>query len=79
MKIEKIKKLKNGKYKLTFDSEDTLVTYDDVIINKMLFNGKEVNNETLSEISINKDFILIGILYFYRFPYFLLIPYLLIF
>lgn len=56
MKIEKIKKLKNGKYKLTFDSEETLTTYDDVIINKMLFNGKEVNNQTLSEISINNEY-----------------------
>lgn len=56
MKIDKVKKLRNGKYKLIFDNEENIVTYDDVIIDKMLFNGKEVTNEILSEISINNKF-----------------------
>ncbi|MBQ4634467.1 MAG: RecX family transcriptional regulator [Bacilli bacterium] len=56
MKIEKVKKLKNGKYKITFDSEETLITYDEVIIKNMLFNGKEVNNEILSNISLNNEY-----------------------
>ena len=31
MKIEEIKKQKNGKYKITFESGEVLNTYDDVI------------------------------------------------
>ena len=38
MKIDKVKKLRKGKYKLIFDNEENIVTYDDVIIDKMLFN-----------------------------------------
>jgi len=41
MKIEKIKKLKNGKYKLELDNDDSIITYDEVILkNNLLFNPK---------------------------------------
>ena len=41
MKIEKIKKLKNGKYKLELDNEDSIITYDEVILkNNLLYNPK---------------------------------------
>ena len=56
MKIKKLKKLKNGKYKLELDNGNTITTYDNVIIDNMLFNDKELNNEILSKISINNNF-----------------------
>ena len=56
MKIEKLKKLKNGKYKLYLSDGNTILTYDEIIINNMLFDGKELNNQLLSEISINNDY-----------------------
>jgi len=56
MKIEKLKKLKNGKYKLELDNGESLVTYDDIIIKNMLFNGKNLDNRILSEISINNNY-----------------------
>lgn len=56
MKIEKLKKLKNGKYKLELDNGDSITTYDDIIIKNMLFNGKNLDNQILSEISINNSY-----------------------
>ena len=56
MKIEKLKKLKNGKYKLELDNGDSITTYDDIIIKNMLFNGKNLDNKILSEISINNNY-----------------------
>lgn len=51
MKIEKIKKLKSGKYKLEID-DNKIITYDDVILkNNLLFN-KEVDEELLNELNI---------------------------
>ena len=56
MKIEKLKKLKNGKYKLELDDGSSIITYDNIIINNMLFNGKELTNKILSEISIDNTY-----------------------
>lgn len=56
MKIEKLKKLKNGKYKLELDNGDSITTYDDIIIKNMLFNGKNLDNQIMSEISINNSY-----------------------
>lgn len=53
MRILKIKKLKNGKYKLTLDNGDILELYDDVILKSNILYTKEVNEELLKE--INKD------------------------
>ena len=54
MKLEKIVKLKNGKYKLYLDSKDVITTYDEVILkNNLLFN-KEIDNELYSKI-INEN------------------------
>jgi len=52
MKIEKIKK-SGKKYKIILDNNDTITTYDDVIINKGLLYNKEINTESLNE--INKE------------------------
>lgn len=50
MKIEKIVKLKSGKYKLYLDNEEVITTYDEVILkNNLLFN-KEIDNELYSKI-----------------------------
>ena len=56
MKIEKLKKLKNGKYKLELENGETITTYDDIIIKNMLFSGKNLDNKILSEISINNNY-----------------------
>jgi len=56
MKIEKLKKLSNGKYKLELDNGSKIITYDEIIIKNMLFNGKTLDNKLLSEISINNDY-----------------------
>ncbi len=50
MKIEKIKKLNSGKYKIEFDNKEKKVTYDDVILkNNLLFN-KDINSKMMNEI-----------------------------
>lgn len=62
MKIEKIQKLKNNKYKIKLDSGDIINTYDDVILNNSLLFNKEIdlgllnkiNNETLYYDCYNK-------------------------
>lgn len=52
MKIEKIKKC-GKKYKIILDNNDTITTYDDVIINKGLLYNKQINAESLNQ--INKE------------------------
>lgn len=39
MKIEKIKKLKNGQYEILFSTGEKIVTYDEVILQNQLLNG----------------------------------------
>lgn len=56
MKIEKLTKLKSGKYKLVFDNEEELVTYDDVIINNNLLSNKEITNELLSKVELDHEY-----------------------
>lgn len=56
MKIEKLKRLPSGKYKIIFDDDSKLITYDDVILkNNLLFN-KEVDNEKLEEINLDTEY-----------------------
>lgn len=62
MKIEKIQKQKSGKYKIILDNKETILTYDDVILNNnLLFNKQlsisqlnKINNDTLFYDSYNK-------------------------
>lgn len=55
MKIEKIKKLKSGKYKLEIDN-DKIITYDDVILkNNLLFN-KEIDEELFNQLNIETSY-----------------------
>ena len=56
MKIEKIQKLKNNKYKIKLDSGDIINTYDDVILNNSLLFNKEIDLELLNNDSNQRDF-----------------------
>lgn len=53
MKIEKIKKLKSGKYKIELDNNDKIITYDDVILNNNLLFNKEIDNEIINKLNID--------------------------
>ena len=52
MKITKVKKV-GKKYKLVFDNEDVLTTYDDVIIENHLLYNKEVDYDLLRQIELD--------------------------
>ncbi len=59
MNIEKITKMKNGKYKLVFDNQEKLVVHDDVILkNNLLFN-KKVDDDTFEKINLDNSYYLI--------------------
>ena len=45
MKIDKIIRLKSGKYKLKFDDGEVLSTFDDVILNNGLLFNKEIDDD----------------------------------
>lgn len=53
MQINKIKKLKNGKYKLETDNYKTITTYDNVILDNNLLFEKTLDNQKLNK--IDKD------------------------
>lgn len=56
MKINKIKKMKNGKYKLELDNKESIVTYDEVILkNNLLFN-KEIDSNILNKMNNENDY-----------------------
>ena len=50
MKIDKIKKMSNNKYKIYFDDDNVLETYDEVIINTNLLYKKEIDEELYKKI-----------------------------
>lgn len=52
MKIEEIKKLKSGKYKIKIDSK-VITTYDDVILKNKLLYKKEIDNDSYHQIGID--------------------------
>lgn len=56
MKIEGVKKTKNGKYRITFDNNETLSTYDDVILNNGLLFNKEVDSDLLDKLNIETSY-----------------------
>lgn len=51
MKIEKIQKLKNNKYKIILENNDVINTYDDVILNNNLLFNKDISSELLNQIN----------------------------
>ena len=50
MKIAKIKKQKDGKYKIQLENGDILNTYDDVILSTNILYTKDIDDETLKKI-----------------------------
>lgn len=50
MKIIKIKKTKNDKYKLELDNDESIVTYGDVILKSNLLYNQELDFEKLSKL-----------------------------
>ncbi len=51
MIISHIKKMPKGKYKLTFDNEDSLILYEDIIIKNVLLKGKTIDNDLYTKIT----------------------------
>ncbi len=56
MKIEKIKKQSNNKYKITLENGDIINTYDDVILSTNMLYTKEIDDETLKKIQVKNDY-----------------------
>ena len=53
MKIEKIQKTKNGKYKIALQNEQILTTYDDVILEHGLLYHPEIDENTLKQLQLD--------------------------
>lgn len=56
MKIEKLKKTSNGKYKVYLDNNEVINTYDEVILKNNLLFHKEVDSKLLNELSKDNDY-----------------------
>lgn len=56
MKINKITKSKNGKYKIILDNKESLTTYDDVILNNGILFKKELTSEELNKINVETNY-----------------------
>ena len=56
MKIDKIKKMSGGKYKIILEDKDVITTYDDVILNTNILYSKEIDDETLEKIKNKNDY-----------------------
>lgn len=56
MKIEKIQKQKNGKYKLTLDNGESFLTFDDVILKHQLLFKKEISTDLLNKLTSDTSY-----------------------
>ena len=56
LKIEKIKKLRSGKYKLELENNNKFITYDTVILNNQLLFKKELSNEFIDKLDIETKY-----------------------
>lgn len=56
MKIEKIVKLKSGKYKLYLDNKEVITTFDEVILNNNLLFNKEIDNDMYLKINEENNY-----------------------
>ena len=50
MKVKKIVRQKNGKYKIIFDNNESLLTYDEVILKNKLITDKQISNQLLEQL-----------------------------
>lgn len=56
MKIDKIKKLNSGKYKIELEDKNKIITYDDVILKHNLLFNKEIDSNKLNELNIDTKY-----------------------
>lgn len=56
MKIDKIIKLNNGKYKLLLENKEVLYTYDNVILSSNILYTKELDDKTIDIINKENDY-----------------------
>jgi len=56
MKIENIKKLNSGKYKIELEDNNKIITYDDVILKHNLLYNQEVDSNKLNELNIDTKY-----------------------
>lgn len=56
MEIKKIKKLKSGKYEITLESNEKIVTYDEVILKNNLLFKKNISLEEIDDINNLNEF-----------------------
>ena len=56
MKIENIKKLSSGKYKIELEDKNKIITYDDVILKHNLLYNKELDTDKLNELNIDTKY-----------------------
>src|SRR5574344_848479 len=56
MKIDKLKKLSNGKYKLMLSDGSMIITYDEVILDNNLLYSKEIDNDLLNKLEIDNNY-----------------------
>lgn len=56
MKIDKITKTKNGKYKIILDTKESITTYDDVILNNGILFKKELSVDEINKINNESDY-----------------------
>lgn len=56
MKINKLKKMTNGKYKLYLDNGEVITTYDDIILKNNLLYRKEIDSQLLNELLLDNNY-----------------------
>ncbi|MDD3187092.1 MAG: RecX family transcriptional regulator [Bacilli bacterium] len=56
MKIDKIKKLPSGKYKIMLDNNSSIVTYDDVLIKNRLLFDKSIDSKKYEVINTDTNY-----------------------
>ena len=56
MKIDKIKKLNSGKYKIELENKEKIITYDEVILNNNLLYKKDTDSEILNKINVETKY-----------------------
>ncbi len=56
MKVTKIKRTPSGKYKLIFDDQTNVTTYDDVILKNNLLYQQNIDSDTLNKVNIDTKY-----------------------
>ena len=56
MKINKIKKLSSGKYKIELENKESITLYEDVLLEENILYKKEIDNELLNKLNIRNDY-----------------------